>query len=405
MNRVTSRTATFFLILLSVACQPSPNLRNDSMLSSAVAEPVEVTIISSEQSALNRFRNWVDNIRAGLGQRVERNDVLTTFFKILPANIDKVPSSSEITKMKNADLCPLFVGDKITFELQKPPVVSGHIHIKLTGITRTALSQQLLESQSQSQASQNTLDNFIASTTQQEFDENYSNPYAGIEDSNSEFALVRSTEVVSPDDTPDDAVGQRRSALSDNGCKIGSTGYLFKEHLDPKDAGRVFYKNLELLYDESVGRSLAQGIQSVSCGRGMCLNCVFKAFEWAKRGSWPVHEDSSTINAGSCARSFADFWKESYESRMRVKRVWWGYNDSRNLIVDPYDLPVGSIVVWDVCGRRASCPGGPGYGDIGVIVEKSGRSFIKSWYPKISLIDQDRACQGKITGIWLPWSG
>ena len=198
------------------------------------------------------------------------------------------------------------------------------------------------------------------------------------------------------------------AACADLVNRAGSA-YIYRGHLDPDDALVLLRANIRSLYNPKVGGLLASGIKEVrgNCSSGNCLNCVWRAFDQKLKGAWPVEEDANTINNGQCARSFTDYWQERYESRMKIKRVWWGAGDSRNLITDPYDLPLGSVVVWDVCGTEQQCPGGWGIGDIGIISSVNGGPQIESFYAPLPLKDQDSHCRkkGKLAGIFIPWSG
>lgn len=373
-----AKFSLLFFLLLGCRTVQEPEL---SRFTASDGGALLVTIISKDQSVFDRFRHWAsDAALKGGADFLRKKDLHVTFVKILPANTTSVPPASQLTSKNSSSLCPLYVGDQIEFEFRDPFVADGHLNLKVRNIMRTETSKTLLQKNAPAQSEDYYAPGY----------DPYKNQDAKLEVNH---AVINSVEP------------QACASLL-----AGQGGFLFKGHLAPEDLRRVQKKHIALLYDPGVGEKLGNAIQNVSCARGMCLQCVYRAFERAFPGAWPVHEDSSTINAGSCARSFADFWQEKYEKRMKIKRVWWGKGDPRNLILDPYYLPKGSVLVWDICGSTDSCPGGPGIGDIGIITHgsmggKSRVSMIASWYPPTSVAQWDKSvCSGKLTGAFLPWN-
>jgi hypothetical protein len=364
----------------------------------------ELTIFSEEQGPLQRFRHWVNDklLERGLSNSAVEN--LATYLKDVPPHATSIPGATELDSDRR---CPLFMGDRVTIRVMSSRIVDQHIDANVIKVVRTPNAKKAIDSL----------------LTGRPIPESAETSTLMLTGESSLFEPEKST-----------AASGKSYGLTPDGQCLQRRGWLFTGHLLQKDLQNLYRNMVSAYYDPVFGKKLSDSMSGVrkipevakctGCYIGCCMNCVFQAFDAAIPKGWPVEEDHKTINSGQCARSFADYWKESYERRMKIKRVWWGAGDKRNIINDPLKLPPGSVVVWDVCGRQQTCPGGPGIGDIGIVtsgptpdrtgnseqsssdptVRQSGvRSEIQSWYPKIELSQQTQSCRGKIIGIFLPW--
>jgi hypothetical protein len=371
---------------------------------SALEQEFELTIFSQEQGPLQRFRHWVNNklLESGLSNSAVEN--LATYFKDVSPNATSIPGATELDSNRR---CPLFMGDRVTIRVMSSRIVDQHIDASVIKIVRTPNAKR-------------AIDSLLAGRPIPETPET--------------STLMLTGESISIETGNSTAASGKSYGLTPDGQCLLRRGWLFTGHLLQKDLHKLYRDMVSAYYDPVFGDRLSDSMSGVrkipteakctGCYIGCCMNCVFQAFEAAIPKGWPIEEDHKTINSGQCARSFADYWKESYEQRMKIKRVWWGAGDKRNIINDPLKLPPGSVVVWDVCGRQKTCPGGPGIGDIGIVTsgpmpdrngnneqgsfdppvrQNSAKSEIQSWYPKIELSQQTQSCRGKIIGIFLPW--
>ena len=405
------RKITLFVgCLLAVACRNEGSGVTAVTGSSAevVTQEFEVTIFSREQSPINRLNHWVRDRLESIGIHTKPVEVLATYLKFAPPNAKEIPGAGQLN---GSQMCPLFMGDRVIFNVASGRIVGGHLDVTLTRVVRTPNAQKAIESL-----------------------------LAGVlipDEGGPGLSLTGGSMHQTPSRIQPLERGERFGLTPDGQCRQ-KRGWLFTGHMMQEDLRGVYKAMVSGFYEPIYGASLAGNMAAVpklgsrsgggctGCYTGCCLNCTFQAFEGARRGAWPVEEDAKSINNGQCARSFADFWSESYEPRMGVKRVWWGHGDERNLIDNPLELPPGSVVVWDVCGSQGPCPGGRGYGDIGIVTSgplpgsvprdegRGGKTpaqaqlhrvptLIASWYHPTLLKEQARGCRGKIIGVFLPW--
>ena len=158
---------------------------------------------------------------------------------------------------------------------------------------------------------------------------------------------------------------------SDSACPLTS-GWIYAGHFNLAQVVSVGAGAITE-YDPEYGQKIAARMHSVrrnvsECANpdsGMCYSCVYQALKpW-----WDISREGN-LNACKFARSFADYWEQEKQGTMlRLKRTFSTTSGSKKEagLQAAVDAPIGSIVVWDVCGEVDYCGNKRGIGHIAVV--------------------------------------